>query len=161
AAGAHQMAWHPDGGTLAAVDGTDRILLWDLGTLKQSLVLEGHRGGGTVVAFNHAGDLLASRSWDGTLRLWNPRTGRQLFRKPRYRVCLPRFSPDDRLLAGEVEGIRLQIWEVAAAREYRTLARNPARGKGPYYYGAISGDGRLLAFGMPEGFGLWDLKSGN
>src|SRR5262249_46286357 len=153
-------AWHPDGKTLAAVSGDLGIHLWDVASGKEISQLEGTRSGGIRFTFNHRGDLLASNSWDGILRLWDTRTGKQVLSAicPQYDRL--QFSPDDRLLLGGISGSKLQILEVAVGREYRTLVRDPVLGKGFYDYTAVSGDGRLLAAGMQDGFGLWDLTSG-
>ena len=130
---ATDLAWHPDGKTLAVVGSDSRIYLWDVAAGKQTLVLEGLRNGGITIAFNHAGDLLASTGWEGILRLWDPRTGKQLF-STMSGTGIPRFSPDDRLLSGDVRDGKLGLWEVAAGREYRTLVRAAAAGKGMYAY---------------------------
>ena len=71
----------------------------------------------------------------------------------------PRFR-DDRLLAGYVPDGKLGLWEIAAGSEYRTLVRAAAAGRGHYHNATIRFDGRLLAVGMHEGVGLWDLASG-
>jgi WD40 repeat protein/Tfp pilus assembly protein PilF len=154
------VAWHPGGEALAVVCDDSRIYLWDVPTRKQTLVLEGHKNKGITIAFNHAGDLLASNGWEGMLRLWDARTGRQLF-STQSGIQIPRFSPDDRRLAVDRKGNQLRLWDVAAGREYRTLVRDAVHGRGLYYGGAISPDGRFLAVGMRDGFGLWDLASGN
>jgi WD40 repeat protein len=153
------MAWHPEGHTLAVVGDDSRIYLWDVAAGKQGLILEGHKNQGIGVGFNQAGDLLASSGWEGMVRLWEPRTGRQLFSTPGG-LNRPRFSPDDHLLAGHVSKSQLGLWEVAAGRQYRTLGRNPAVGKGSYFGPAIHPEGRLLAVGMEDGVGLWDLTGG-
>jgi eukaryotic-like serine/threonine-protein kinase len=157
------LAWHPDGKTLAVACYDARIYLWDVAAGKQTLVIEGLRNGGIKIAFNHAGDLLASAGWDGMLRLWDPRTGKQLFgTMSPLPNATPRFSPDDCFLAGDCRDGQLGLWEVAAGREYRTLVRAAAAGKGIYRTTAIRADGRLLAVGtgMPDGVGMWDLTSG-
>ncbi|HMC65742.1 MAG TPA: hypothetical protein VKI65_12450, partial [Gemmataceae bacterium] len=156
---AHQLAWHPSGKTLAVVGDDSRIYLWHVPTGKQTLVLEGIRNGGVNIAFNHAGDLLASTGWEGMLRLWDPKTGKQLFSTMSWSI-FPRFSPDDRLLAADIRDGKVVLWEVAACREYRTLVRAAAAGKGSYQITAIRSDGRLLAVAMLDGVGLWDLTSG-
>ena len=70
------------------------------------------------------------------------------------------FSLDDRLLAADVRDGKLALWEVAAGGEYRTLVRASAPGEGSYHLPAVRSDGRLLAVGMWDGVGLWDLASG-
>jgi WD40 repeat protein len=154
-------SWHPDGKTLAAA-GEDRIIhLWDVATGKQTVQLEGFKNGGINFTFNRAGDLLASTGWEGTLRLWDPRTGQQLFQaRANWSGREYRFGPDDRLLAGDVEGNKLRLWEVAASRAYRTLVRDPVLGKGRYGPCAIGPKGRLLAAAMEGDLGFWDCRTG-
>jgi WD40 repeat protein/serine/threonine protein kinase len=153
-------AWHPDGKTLATVGRDHIIRLWDVATAREIAHLEGTKNGGVGFTFNHRGDLLASVSWDGMLRLWDPRTGKQLLSTVAYAMRIPQFSLDDRLLVARTNGTKIQILEVATGREYRTLVRDPVLGSGFYDNTAVSGDGRLLAAGMQDGFGLWDLDSG-
>jgi serine/threonine protein kinase/WD40 repeat protein len=153
------VVWHPDGNTLAVEGGDRKIHLWNVTTGKPGWVLEGHTVGGISFAFNHAGNLLASTSWDGTLRLWEPRTGKQLFSKPSGVVSL-RFSPDDRLLGAEINSSKLQLWEIAEGREYRTLVRGPVPERVTYGRYALHPNGRLLAVAMNDGIGFWDLTSG-
>lgn len=70
------VAVSPDGGKVATgpggSGGTTR--LWDLasGTTK---LLEGHTSRVPNLAFSPSGQLLASASWDGTLRVWGVATG--------------------------------------------------------------------------------------
>ena len=64
-----------------------------------------------------------------------------------------RFSPDDRLLAGEVKGDQMRLREVTGGHEYRTLVHDPALGKWFYPCCAVSPDGRLLAVGTENGSG--------
>jgi serine/threonine protein kinase/WD40 repeat protein/tetratricopeptide (TPR) repeat protein len=154
------LAWRPDGKTLAVAGGDRSIHIWDVATRKQIAQLEGHKSAGITFAFSHAGDLLASACWDGMLRLWEPRTGQQLFQTQTWATCL-RFSPDDHLLAAGVDGDKLRLWEVASACGYRTLVRDQLVGKGEYFTSAIHPEGRLLAVGMKDGTDFWDLASGN
>jgi WD40 repeat protein len=158
--GTNHVAWHPDGNTLAVAGNDDKIHLWNVTTGKPGWVLEGHTNGGLGFTFNHAGNLLASTSWDNTLRLWDPHTGKQLFSKPYVRGGNLRFSPDDRLLGGEINGSKMQLWEIADGRVYRTLVRGPGSGKPKYLRQALHPNGRLLAVAMYDGIGFWDLTSG-
>ncbi len=157
--GAGKMAWNPNGRTLAAVCGGRAIQIWDVATGKPVTRLEGPRADGTFFAFSRAGDLLASNGWDEVLRLWDPRTGQQLFSTPAHMRCL-RFSPDDRLLAADSDGNHLRLWEVVPACGYRMLVRDPVLGQGEYGSCATSPRDRLLAAAMADGVGLWDASSG-
>jgi eukaryotic-like serine/threonine-protein kinase len=159
------LAWNADGKTLAVCQARasgDVISLWDGASGKPMGDLDGSASGGGRCVFNHAGTLVASNSWEGLLRLWDPLTGRQLFSTfavPPSHGGL--FSPDGRFLAATEFESKLRIWEVASGDEYRTLTANPVKnGKMKYSRSAISADGHLLAAGGLGGFGLWDLPSG-
>jgi WD40 repeat protein/tetratricopeptide (TPR) repeat protein len=152
--GAEGVAWHPNGKTLAEAGGDRIIHIWDVATRKRIARLEGHKGDGIRFAYNHAGDLLASTSWDGTMRLWDPRTGQQLFTSQAMSL---RFSPDDRFLAAEAADTKLRIWEVGPSA-YRTLVVDPVVGRASNYSEcAISPNGRLLALTLEAGISFWDL----
>ena len=155
------VAWHPEGKSLATVGGDRAIYLWDVATGKMVHKLQGFKNGGINCAFNRTGDLLVSTGWENFLRLWDPRTGQELLHTP---VTWPmegaRFSPDGRFLGADVKDDRLRLWTVAVGREYRTLIRDPALGKGDYGVCAFSPKDRLLAAGMLDGLGLWDRDTG-
>jgi serine/threonine protein kinase/WD40 repeat protein/tetratricopeptide (TPR) repeat protein len=161
-----RFAWGCDGRFLAATcaDGAApnqamRIYLWDVPAGRMARVLEGHRNTPIHVAFNRAGDLLASNSWDGTLRLWNPWTGKELLRTESYWGAL-QFSPDDRFLLENVgwSGVR-HCWEVKTEREHRQLY-TPAKDTLSWGSVTFSPDGRLLAAECSDGIRLWDVRSG-
>jgi WD40 repeat protein len=157
AAGARALAWSPDGRRLAVgCEATGfPIYLWDL-ERGDARLLEGHQAEVTRLAFNHQGDVLASGSWDGSLRLWNPTSGKPLLT---LAGDLVQFSPDGRLLLAMTPGKeRLVAYEVAAGHEYRSLSGHDG-GKGPW--GAdISLDGRLMASAGVDGIRLWDFLLG-
>jgi serine/threonine protein kinase/WD40 repeat protein len=154
------VAWHPDGKTIAVFGGQQVVYLWEVATGKQTVKLEGFKNRGIGVTFNHAGDLLASTGWESMLRLWDPRTGQELFRTPGAWPPGRRFSPDDRLFAADQKEDQLRLWEVATSRAYRTLVRDPALGKGAYHRCAFSPNSRLLAARMEDGLGFWDRRTG-
>jgi len=156
------LAWGPDSRLLATVGRDQHIYVWDAATGRRTAVMEGPNAGGIRIAFSHGGDVLAGRDVTGLLRLWDPRTGRQLFSTAADMRAL-RFSADDGLLAGEVNGDKVGLWEVAVGREYRTLAAEPVSLARPDFSGsaAIHPTGRLLAAAMSDGVRLWDLAGGD
>ena len=147
-------AWHPDGTRLAV--GTSRFIqLWDVETRSKRATLEGHVQPVETLAFHPDGALLASKSWDGVLRLWDVPTGRALLQMPL--LVDPYFSRDGRWLGVLQHGEDAQLLEAITAPEYRTLGD----GQGGYYEGDLSPDNRLLAVNRADdGVRLWDLTTG-
>jgi WD40 repeat protein len=120
--------------------------------------LQGHVQQVTTVTFHPDGHLLASRSWEGVLRLWDVSTGRQLLQLPAPYYL--RFSRDGRWLGVAAHGEEGRLLEVAATREYRTIVSSLGADQGSYAEGDISPDGRLLALDMVENVNVWHLPGG-
>ena len=92
--------------------------------------------------------------------LFDVDTGQKLFAYPPGLVAHP-FSRDGRRLGGGVQDGQLGICQVGDGREYRTLVRKALPAKVMYQSVALHPDGRLLAVGMTDGLGLWDLATGS
>jgi eukaryotic-like serine/threonine-protein kinase len=157
------IAWFPDGRTLAA-GGFDlgRIRLWDV--TSRALVREPteHQGGNVHLGVSRIGDVMASTSKFGhSLRLWHAQSGAVSLKMPGTDLVFRRSTPDGRLFAWKIEGTHVQLWEADPGREYRTLATRPGRKKMEYFTPAVSPDGRMLAVGLDDGVGLWDLEYGH
>jgi WD40 repeat protein len=154
------VAWHPDGTRLAVAGSDPRIQIWDVAKQRRLATLEGHVELVSVLSFHPDGSLLASTSHEGVVRLWDPATGRQLMQLPLNGD--PRFSSSGQYLGHIWQGgDRLQLLEVTASPEYRTIVSSLGAGEGAYHEGDISPDGRLLALGMGSGGDrLWELSSG-
>jgi len=155
------VAWHPDGIRLAVAGSDPRIQIWDAAAKRKLATLEGHVEQVTNLSFHPDGGLLASASWEGVLRLWDSATGRQLMQLPLSTSCL-QFSSTGQWLGCQWQGgEQVQLLEVTPSREYRTIVSRLGAGRGGYYDGDISPDGRLLALGRGDaGDRLWDLSSG-
>jgi WD40 repeat protein len=155
-----RIAWQPQGRAIAVV-GLDGIIhIWDMTARVETARLEGHSNGGIECAFNHAGNLVVSGSWDHTLRVWDPQTGQQLIKETEW-TNDPIFSPDDRLLAHSSDGLKITLWEIALPTGRRTLDRRPAGGRYGIYQIAVHPNERLMAAAMLDGVHLWDLDSGS
>jgi serine/threonine protein kinase/WD40 repeat protein len=160
--GCTQLAWHPEGRLLAATnDRTRQITIWDTQTRQLALPpLEGHRNGGIVLRFNHAGDLLLSTDWSSIWRLWDVRTGKQLLAQPGGSDC---FRADDGLVGADVNGPSgsVRLFKLRRGSEFRTVVHHPSSGTSGYgTTTALDAEGRLLAVPIPEGIALADVLRG-
>ena len=156
-AGVSAIAWSPDGRRLAIACSDFNIYIWEGETGQKPTVLAGHVGFVMKLAFNHAGNLLASTSFDGVVRLWNPDSGRQLagYRGSSWQI---QFSPDDRYLVGWQDLNHYGWLEVAFSQECRQLyvPRDDVYTTVPVF----SADGRILAVGTDSQVRFWDIGSG-
>jgi hypothetical protein len=116
---AQVVAWHPDGERLAVAGSDPRIQLWNVTAKGKVATLEGHVQVVTELTFHPEGALLASHSWDGVLRLWDP-SGRPLLQLPLTIDDHPRFSDDGRWLGAVPHG------DQGAATTWATSARTVA-----------------------------------
>ena len=117
--------------------------------------LEGHTDLVRSVVFSPDGTL-ASGSWDGTAKLWNTQTRKQIATFPQGsaddRVVSVAFSPDGKILAAA--SYTTGLWNVATKQRIATL-----RGGGQPYSVAFSPDG-TLAIGLWNGaVELWNVAT--
>jgi serine/threonine protein kinase/WD40 repeat protein len=149
----YALAWHPGGRLLAAGAGK-RIYLHDLDMIRTT-VLSGHQADITHLAFNPAGDLLASLAWDATARLWDARTGRQLLWMPASPRPGPQFSGDGQRLAIRY-GRTAEVSKIDRSAEYRAFPSPLGVNRGPGDPLQFSADGRLLCVAGEKGIQFWD-----
>ena len=156
-ANATSVAWSSDGKFVAMGCADGLVHVRDAQSGQKVGTLQGHTEPVVSVAFNHAGDLLASASFDDSLRLWNPATGRQIvgFLGCNYGL---HFSPDNLRLAAFQNGSSFGLLSVTRSAEYRRLS---SPNHGPDHAGPdFSSDGRLVAAGTGDRVCFWDTISG-
>jgi WD40 repeat protein len=155
-------AWRGDGLLLATGCADRNVYVWDVSANRQLGALTGHRDAVTFLAFNRAGDLLVSTSWDDATKLWDPVTGANLLTVQGY--CWG-IAPDEERLAIS-DGAVFGLWQLAGRRECRTLHFGrvgqpaPEGDLGGPWSVDFSSDGRLLAASGEDGVRLWDVPAG-
>lgn len=110
---AASLALAPDGSAVAAVQDW-AVRVYDLNARQDRNPLKGHKGVVSCVAFSPTGSIIATGSWDGTVRFWDPLTGleRAVFQWPIGKVFSLAFAPDGlRLAAGGDRGA-VVVWDV-------------------------------------------------
>jgi eukaryotic-like serine/threonine-protein kinase len=159
----HTAAWSHDGRWLATGGEDRRIYVYDTVEGRLHSVLEGHEGPVIHLQFSPTETLLASASWDGTTRLWDPISGRELLSGAGGFL---RFSQDGRRLGLCERRPQISIWELANAFVCRTLHQGCSGNRTPWTRGVgpvsvdFSRDGRLLASTAADGVRLWDAHLG-
>ena len=155
----NEMQFSPDG-TLLAVASSIGVWLYDTETYQERALLTGHTNLVSCVCFSTDGRILASGSWDGTIKLWDVATGTLQRTLPlEGYVTGVRLSPDGRTLAsssgGGEMGWMIKLWDMATGTLQYTLTE-------PYddLSMAFSPDGQTLASGDPHVVSLWDVATG-
>jgi hypothetical protein len=117
----------------------------------------GHRGVVRVTAYSADSQRLASGGEDGTVRIWEPVSGRLLRVLVGHArgVSSVAWSPDGKTLASGSEDNAVRLWKADSGRLLHTLARHT----GAVRYLAWSPDGKTLASGGADGTVLlWDAS---
>ncbi len=130
--------------------------------MREILSLQGHEAGICVeacLAFSPDGRLLASGSWDHTIKVWDVDTGKllQTLQGHQDLVLSIAFSPNGLLLASGSADKTIKLWNINTGEPLQTLKE-----EGSWISSlAFSPDGQMLAAeGEHYSIKLWDLSSG-
>ncbi len=149
---AFDAEFSPDGATFAT-SGPRDVILWDTLTRERTAILDGHDDRVESIAFSADGELIATASIDGSIRVWRTVAGTLVTTLESHSgaVYRARFSPDGRSIVSGGDDHAVRLWEVPN----RTvgLISHPTE---PYYGARISPDGSVIAAGVRGGVKLID-----
>jgi WD40 repeat protein len=174
------IAFSPDRKTLASTrnwqsgEAGGVVYFWDVATGKRRQQFQGDKHLIRCVAFSADGDRLASHSqWSpgtgqvGAVRVWDVKTGNELLKIPTNSAGHTiAFSPDDRLLAFDVQ-YSIRLCAADTGKEVRRLDGHQKvvsdRGVASGYINslAFSADGKMLASASCDNMArIWEVRTG-
>ena len=130
-------------------------LLWrnnhnEIGTMK------GHEKGVRTITFAPTGKMVATGSYDKTIKLWDVNSRREVTTLKGHEdiVYGVRFSPDGHMLASCSADKSIKLWDVVSRKELTSFQKQEKT----VYALAFTGDGKGLVSGDGAGFvRRWDL----
>jgi len=123
------------------------------------MTLTGHESRVYSIAYSPSGDLLAAGLEDGTVHIWDTRTGEEFVSPMRSRdgaIISVAFAPDGQLLASGARNGAVSVWNVTTGR--LDLQQLQFHSK-PVDMLAFSPDGKLVASSSWETVSLWNVET--
>lgn len=162
--GVGDLRFSPDGKSLAATGFNKTAVVYDMVKGQQAMMLLGHEGRVTCVAWSPDGKVLVTGSDDGSIRLWNTTTGKQTGVKEGVHgrgshgtgTTTVGFFPDGKSLFSTGYDTTVHIWETSTLNELM-----PLEGHGDCVVANLSADGKLLATTSQDGTAkVWNAVTG-
>ena len=145
------LAFSPDGKTLCTGSWKGPLRLWNIGSGQEMANFGAHAKLLEQVAFSPDGKLLASVARDSMAIVWDPQTGKALWRfDQKHQGTAVAFSPDSRMLVtGSGDGA-IRFWDLTTGKQ---------RAIRPGHHGLVSAleflpDGKTLISGSADSTAL-------
>ena len=145
--------------TYAVADGQGKIKIWRNIDGEQKLVrtLPGHQKTISQIEYSPDGKLIASASWDRTIKLWHAQTGKLIDTLAGHEngINSIAFSPDSQTLISGSEDRTIKIWDIQdQPKQIKTLTGHADSIKAV----EVSPDGKLIASaGYDNTIKLWTI----
>jgi WD40 repeat protein len=116
------LAFSPDGQTLATADHFHALSLWNAADPKKRAQLRGHGHAVYAVAYSPDGKSLATGGQDETIMLWNPSASEtadsitNVVIDEWHWVGHPIISPDSKIFAAASRSDQIELWDLARRR---------------------------------------------
>lgn len=156
------IAFSPDGQTLASASQDHSIILWDVATRRpKGPRLHGHTNWVQSVSFSPDGAVLASASDDHHIRLWNTQTGEPIgepLTGHEGSVLWVTFSPNGRILASAGQDGTVRLWNAETGVPLgQPLAKRTGWVTGLAFHPQIP---LLAATGVDDTVSVFDMTTG-
>ena len=147
----YRVAFSPDSSRLVTTSRDKTASIHHLGGKTNPISLH-HDGMVGMAVFSHDGRRVATASADGSLRVWDSLSGKNLLQLDGKCGAMfgVAFSPDDNQLAGGCEGVK--VWSL--------WGKMLGGGRGSVSQLALSRDGSLLASAELDAPRVWDRSTG-
>jgi WD40 repeat protein len=168
------IAWNPDGSSLAAASIGNNITIWDATTGKLTrTIVTGHKERLAGLAWSPDGTILAARlideaTWQGLVVLWNAASGKEInsFPEANGLVTGMTWSPDGQTLAW-TDGWSIRLWDATSSNllpkpqpTWPAPVTGSSIGQSMVTNLAWSPDGKSLATSQGNIVKLWDPATG-
>ena len=117
------VAWSPNGKTLAAANNNNTLEVWDAATARRLSVLRANSELVYSVAWSPDSKLLASAGNETTIEVWDAATGKQvrMLQGHTQQVSSVAWSPDGKMLASASDDRTVRLWDAASGKQIRVL----------------------------------------
>jgi len=156
--GAQALTFTPDGQTLVTAD-WERLRFWQVATGKEAPERQLPAPRLSSLTYSRDGNILATGSLTGTVKLWAPATGKQFLPQGGHEgsVHVVALSPDGKTAATASGENTLRLWEARVGKEAHVLPGH----EGGVLAAAFLPDGRtLVSIGRDNTLRSWDVRTG-